>query len=228
MVNMRISDKEWIVLKRVWSIVLFSIFIAMLMVEIIFKIPATNYLRPILYCLIIVPATFILIYHFVIKEGIASYSDFGLTKKHISKNIMIGTALGILSGIFAFILGKYYFSLNFPMESNLAFAIIARVITAPIWEEFIFRGIIFSSLLWILEWNKNWPQENRILWIGFSYTIIAVIFTLGHYGTSNLLLVYFAGIVDTFAFHITKSLVTPIITHSIYNLLQTLLPAYAS
>ena len=221
-------DKEQVMLKRTWCIALFSIFIAMLTVEIIFKISETSYLRPILYCLIIVPTTFILIYHLMIREGIASYSDFGLIKEHISKNILTGMVLGVLSGIMAFVLGKYYLGLSTIMESNLILAIIAKGIAAPIWEEFIFRGLIFSSLLWILEWSKDWSQESRILWIGFSYTVVAVIFTLGHYGTSNLLIVYFAGIIDTLAFHLTKSLVAPVLTHSIYNLLQILLPSYVS
>jgi len=225
---MRISDKEGVMLKRTWSIALFSIFIAILLVEIIFKIPETSYLRPILYCLIIVPTTFILIYYFLVKEGIASYSDFGLTKNHILRNILVGVILGILSFVVAFVMIKYHFNSNFPRESNLTFGIIARGIAAPLWEEFIFRGILFSSLLWILGWNNDWSQEKRILWTSFAYIIVAVIFTFGHYGTSNLVIVYFAGIVDTAAFHLTRSLVTPVVTHSIYNLLLILLPSYVS
>lgn len=219
-------DKEKVTLKRAWSIVLFSIFIALLIVEIIFRIPEASYLRPVMYCLIIVPVTLILIHNFLIKEGMASYSDIGLMKNHILKNILIGTAFGILSFIVAFVMVKYYFNSNFPGESNLIFAVIAKVIAAPVWEELIFRGIVFSSLLRILEWNKDWSQEKRILWIGFSYTIVAIIFTFGHYGTSNLVIVYFAGIIDTVAFHVTKSLVASVVAHSIYNLLLILLPSY--
>jgi len=223
---MRISDKEWVMLKCTWCIILFSIFIALLLVEIIFKIPEASYWRPVFYCLIIVPVAFILIYRFMIIGGIASYHDFGLTKNHIFRNAIAGISLGIASGIIAFIAARYYFNLNAPGESDMMFAVIAKSIAAPIWEEFVFRGIMFSSLLWILDWKKDWPEEKRILWVGFSYTIIAVIFTFGHYGTSNLVIVYFAGIVNTAAFHFTRSLVTPIFTHSIYNLLQILLPAH--
>jgi len=215
-------------LKRAWGIALFSIFITLLIVEVILRIPETSYLRPILYCLVIVPTTFILIYYFLVKEGIASYSDFGLTKNHIMKNILIGVTFGILSFIIAFVMVKYHFNSNFPRESDLVFAIIARGIAAPLWEEFIFRGILFSSLLWILEWNNDWSQEKRILWTSFSYIIVAVIFAFGHYGTSNLVIVCFAGLIDTAAFHLTKSLVTPVVTHSVYNLLLIILPSYIS
>ena len=226
---MQKPNEEYMVMqKRSWAAVLFSLFIALLLVEIIFKVPEESYWRPIFYCLIIVPVAFILIYRFLIKEGIASYHDFGLTKNHIFKNAVIGISLGIASGIIAFIAARYYFNLNAFEERNMIFAIIAKSVAAPIWEEFVFRGIMFSSLLWILDWKKDWPQEKRILWIGFSYTVIAVIFTFGHYGTSDLVIVYFAGIVDTAAFHLTRSLVAPIFTHSIYNLLQILLPAYMS
>jgi len=211
---------QFIRLRRVWLIALFSLFIAWLITEIFLKIPETSYLRPIFFCLIIVPIAFILTYYFLIKKELASYSDFGLTKSNALRNALIGILLGVVSGIIAFIAAKYYFHLNPQGESNLAFAIIARCIAAPIWEEFVFRGMIFSSLLWVLEWRRDWLQEKRILWIGFSYIIVAIIFTFGHLGASHLLIVYFAGFVDTAAFHFTKSLITSIFTHSIYNLLQ--------
>lgn len=220
--RIHLEEKQVTKLQYVWLIMLFSVFTAFLFVEIIFKNIETSYWRPVLFCLIIVPLTFILIYHFLIKKDLAAYSDFGLTKSNALKNALIGISLGIVSGIAAFIAAKYYFHLDLQEESNLAFAIITRCIATPIWEELIFRGIMFSSLLWILEWKRDWPQEKRILGIGFSYIIVAIIFTFGHLGSSHLLIIYFAGLVDTAAFHLTKSLITPIFTHSIYNLLQIL------
>jgi hypothetical protein len=77
------------------------------------------------------------------------------------------------------------------------------IVAAPIFEEFIFRGLIFGGLRRSLG---AWPA------IAASAAVFAIV-----HPPASMIPVFVLGLCAAFAFERTKMLLTPMIAHGIYN-----------
>ncbi len=172
--------------------------------------------RAMLFAAIIVPICLALLYLFVVKRGIASWHDFGLTTQNVGKNAAYGVALGVVALVVAVATLRWVYGvtdINQPNDWQLY--AVASGVAAPIWEELLFRGMLFGSLLMLAERRVRADlQPAAVLAIAF---FINIFFLTAHWG-ANLLVIYLTGFVYVFAFYATRSLVTPIVAHAVYNL----------
>jgi len=181
-----------------------------------------DYFIAIFWVLSVIPILFY--FYYFQKKKLLSFSDIGLKKSNLGKNILFGICAGILTGL----VGWIFLSLFGPPVEQLPtdfiiLFIVASVISAPIREEIMFRGLLWAffdkSLTLILKTKNNTVNIVRkdILII----IIITGTFLIVHTGRNvELLLTKF--LFDSFVFSIvyykSKSLLVPILAHSISNL----------
>lgn len=92
-------------------------------------------------------------------------------------------------------------------SADVAVTLAAYAIIAPLFEEMIFRGVVFATL------------RRRFGW-GTSAVLSALVFSLVHgYGLLGLLTVFWSGVLWAWAYEKTGSLWPGIIAHGINNLL---------
>jgi ABC-2 type transport system permease protein len=87
--------------------------------------------------------------------------------------------------------------------SRSALLVALAVIAAPLFEEFIFRGLIFGGL------RRSLPTAQAVL-------LSAAVFALVHPPVS-MIPVFVLGICAAVAYHRSKVLLAPMLTHAIYN-----------
>jgi membrane protease YdiL (CAAX protease family) len=136
--------------------------------------------------------------------------------------ILIGVAFGLAA--FAVSLGYLRVLSFFPLLDSLQHAeelamvrgwwlVSLAVLAAPLFEEFIFRGLVFRGM-------------RRSLPAGWSIAGSAAVFAICHPPIS-VIPVFFMGVLAALGFELTGWIVTPICVHMIYNglvLLASLLP----
>lgn len=93
-------------------------------------------------------------------------------------------------------------------------AILAIVIFGPILEEFVFRRVIFGSLV-----------QTTNFWV--AAIVSAIFFALIHFDFSHILLYTICGLIFAFLYHQTKRIWTSIIAHIMLNGFVTLVQFYA-
>jgi len=93
-------------------------------------------------------------------------------------------------------------------------AILAIVVFGPILEEFVFRRVIFGSLV-----------QTTNFWI--AGIVSAIFFALIHMDFSHILLYTICGLIFAFLYHKTKRIWTSIIAHVMLNGFVTLVQLYA-
>ncbi|WP_427108858.1 CPBP family intramembrane glutamic endopeptidase [Lysinibacillus xylanilyticus] len=93
-------------------------------------------------------------------------------------------------------------------------AILAIVVFGPILEEFVFRRVIFGSLV-----------QTTNFWI--AGIVSAIFFALIHFDFSHILLYTICGLIFAFLYHKTKRIWTSIIAHVMLNGFVTLVQVYA-
>lgn len=93
-------------------------------------------------------------------------------------------------------------------------AILAIVVFGPILEEFVFRRVIFGSLV-----------QTTNFWI--AGIVSAIFFALIHFDFSHILLYTICGLIFAFLYHKTKRIWTSIIAHIMLNGFVTLVQLYA-
>ncbi|MGE7912359.1 CPBP family intramembrane glutamic endopeptidase [Lysinibacillus xylanilyticus] len=93
-------------------------------------------------------------------------------------------------------------------------AILAIVVFGPILEEFVFRRVIFGSLV-----------QTTNFWI--AGIVSAIFFALIHFDFSHILLYTICGLIFAFLYHKTKRIWTSIIAHVMLNGFVTLVQLYA-
>ena len=137
-----------------------------------------------------------------------------------SKLILRNSFEGVIFGIIALLIGLAYVraaSLYEPVrlaiseasqiavssKSGMIWMIVAMVIAAPLFEEFIFRGVLFNGM-----------KRSMGLWAAIFGS--AAIFAMIHPPLS-LIPVFIMGISATICFNRNKCLLAPILVHSIYN-----------
>ncbi|MEG0261038.1 MAG: type II CAAX endopeptidase family protein [Lysinibacillus sp.] len=92
-------------------------------------------------------------------------------------------------------------------------AILAIVVFGPILEEFVFRRVIFGSLV-----------QTTNFWVaGF---VSAISFALIHFDFSHILIYMICGFVFAFLYHKTKRIWTSIIAHIMLNAFVTFIQFY--
>ncbi|MFJ7917611.1 MULTISPECIES: lysostaphin resistance A-like protein [unclassified Lysinibacillus] len=93
-------------------------------------------------------------------------------------------------------------------------AILAIVVFGPILEEFVFRRVIFGSLV-----------QTTNFWI--AGIVSAIFFALIHFDFRHILLYTICGLIFAFLYHKTKRIWTSIIAHVMLNGFVTLVQLYA-
>lgn len=146
------------------------------------------------------------------------WADFGFRKSEIRTVVMIKL---IISGI-TIILFTSYFSLYFKDCSfeydktleNILLSIdikwkysytIWLIIVSPVIEEIFFRGIMFSMI-------------RQFFGIKTSLILQAFLFAIGHYEIDTIIIMFVSGMVLGYSYYKSKSLISPIIVHSLQNL----------
>ena len=81
---------------------------------------------------------------------------------------------------------------------------LAAIVFAPIVEELIFRGVLYPAA-------KHFAGPNVALWG------VSILFALTHANLAALLALAVLGIILTFLYETTRSLIAPIIAHSLFN-----------
>ncbi|GAB0171480.1 type II CAAX endopeptidase family protein [Lysinibacillus sp. CTST325] len=93
-------------------------------------------------------------------------------------------------------------------------AILAIVVFGPILEEFVFRRVIFGSLV-----------QTTNFWV--AGIVSAIFFALIHFDFTHILLYTICGLIFAFLYHKTKRIWTSIIAHVMLNGFVTLVQLYA-
>jgi len=199
-----------------WFIALAALAVAFVVGDVLLRLPKASMWRPPLYGALITPFALVLLYWFVVRRGQATWALYGITARDMPKNAGIGIGLGLGAVAVAAVVTHIQFG-HFPNPADDLFMhILASGIAAPIWEELLFRGMLFGSLLALI--NAKWTGNERIAALLLAYVAINVLFMATHIGTSNLQVIYLTGFFYIFAFHQTRSLVAAIAAHATYNL----------
>ena len=174
------------------------------------------------WVLSIFPLILYLIY-FQIKNKI-SFADIGLKREGIVKasciGIISGAVIGIIGWVIVYLIGS---SVSKVPDNLINLFILRSVIFAPIYEEILVRGLLWSTLnftaLLVFKGQKKPDFEKRkdIAII----VVISFVFLFFHYDrNTTLLLTKF--LFNSFAYSIlyyrTRNLIAPIFAHSISNL----------
>jgi len=168
---------------------------------------------PSIYALVIA-----LIIAFLILKRI-SLTKIGLTRGpySISMQVSAGASIGIFSGIIEYhILKPSPIRLAPDVIQATLYVVIVMTLFVGLGEEMLFRGIIQESYQNLL------PPWSAIM-------IASIQFGIMHYGWLNpleLLFAYGMGLVFGYSFWKTKSLIAPVITHSLGNIVMFHIAAY--
>jgi len=170
-----------------------------------------------------------LIWFFVFFKRKGNLSELGFQPVNPVKTILISMSLFLLIiivnfiyGILVFLLSNYA-GLEIPdskilgllLKGDVSIYVLIPivVIVAPIIEESFFRGFIYTGLI------KRIPK-----WAGM--IISAAIFAVFHLEPYQILPLLFIGFVLTFVYDRTKSLIAPIIIHSLNNIFYVIIFYY--
>jgi len=172
-----------------------------------------------LLTLLVIPLTIIFVWFLNSKINQISLSSITGPARTFYKPLLFGTGLGIL--IFAFTLVCLFFTSEFAFSINTTLqvrAVIAILLTNAIiafFEEFIFRGFIFTTIRNVT--SKTW----------IAMVLSSLIFTVVHFQkfTGNswvflFLFLFFGGILFCILLLRFKSIWAPIGTHFIVNALN--------
>ena len=85
-----------------------------------------------------------------------------------------------------------------------AYLIFFAVVLAPVAEEFVFRGLLFSTAK-----KLGWPKLG---WIG-----VSLLFALIHVNAPTFLSLFVFALALTWLYEKTDGLLAPIIAHSLFN-----------
>lgn len=155
------------------------------------------------------------------------FSRNKLDKEHIG--LTIGKSFpntiitGIIGGVVAFII--VILLLQNTKQPISLFALVKSTIYSPIWEELYFRGFMFSSIVILLMEYELKKYENderkyqimKYFWVSIAIVLVSLIFLLIH--TPPSWSQFIASLFFTTIFYYTKSLLSPIISHAIFNFL---------
>jgi len=161
---------------------------------------------------------------FFLNKNKISLSDIGFRRAGFLKASIYGIIFGIVIGIVGWVITYLIGSTVSQLPDDLINLFIMRsVVFAPIYEEILVRGLLWSALSYTAlimfkgEHKPGFEKKKDIAII----VVISLVFLFFHYDRNiNLFLTKF--VFDSFAYSIlyykTKNLMTPILAHSIANL----------
>ncbi|MBN1860311.1 MAG: CPBP family intramembrane metalloprotease [Candidatus Thermoplasmatota archaeon] len=170
---------------------------------------------------------YILYFH---KKGKLSFKDIGLTFKNAGN----GAALGVIGGVVAGLAGwAFLFFIGVPAEplpgSFVLLFFFVSVVSAPIREEIMVRGIIWA----FVEKTTNIVVKYKNIQLGkrkkdaFVVIAVSLAFLFLHVGRGlDVLLttILFSSFIDSIVYYKTRNLAAPMTAHAIYNLFVLLRP----
>jgi membrane protease YdiL (CAAX protease family) len=166
----------------------------------------------------------IVLIFYVSRKGFNGLDAIGLSRRRMKRGLRQGliwsACFGVLAGIGGFMLflaGMDPFRLihvNLPQtKSGLFLFFVVGGVIAPVAEEILFRGVIYGYL------RKNVFSGLRHWGIWPALIISTALFVMAHQTGSGIPLPQLVGgVVFCLTYEMEKSLVTPIIIHSLGNL----------
>lgn len=168
---------------------------------------------------VLFPFILLLTYLFFIRKKLIKWSELGFNQGN--DGLLITLFYGLLGGT---IQGTFVFfnSNHFLLKNQIFLNFFEKCISAPLWEEFLFRVLMFSMIellmLLYLKRFSEYPKLNSVLKIGYYFGIIMILSAVFSYmhGELSIFIVSFAAIA-TLIYMKTRSIIAPIIAHSLTN-----------
>jgi hypothetical protein len=178
------------------------------------------------YVAMFLPAIVLAWYYLLRPHGLGPGRAFGLQPEPggVGRALVVALALlglgalaDLLIGLSAEVLGfgthwSEWFSedLVWGTPPTLAVALVELLILAPVFEELVFRGLLYGTL-------------RRRLGVTGAALLSAAAFAVGHgYGAAGLASVFTAGLMYAWAYEATGSVLPGMVAHSASNLLSAL------
>ena len=173
---------------------------------------------------------FVLLGASILKESLLSqWKDFVRdVKEHCKYAFLIGPGLLFAANILGLLITMVFVSQN--MSENQALIesmahtypvlmVLTTVILAPIFEELLFRGMIFG---WLYEVNAYFAHVVSGFIFGFIHIMNAII--SGNYSEWFMIFAYmFMGMVLSYLYEKRNNIYVPILAHSTMNLLSMMM-----
>ncbi len=179
--------------------------------------------------LFVLPVILIISYFLFIRIGIIKWQNLGFNK---GKNGLLSTvSLGLFGGL---IQGTYsYFLINyFILQEDVIENFVEKCIFAPIWEEFFFRVLFLTiiefvviglSARYILEnpkYKNQITEFSKKVDIFAFYLLVLFINSMVFVWWHNVVqspIIFMAGMITGIVYLRTRSIIAPIIVHSMSN-----------
>jgi len=168
---------------------------------------------------VVFPLVLMIAYYFFIRNKLINWKDLGFNfgNKGILNMVTYGGIGGVIQGAFIF-----FTTDHFILKNQIVLNFLEKCISAPIWEEFLFRILLFGMiemlmLLRLKRFDKH-PllyKYNKIMWYIIIIGILAIMFSLIH-GEISGYIVSFA-IIATLIYMKTRSIIASIVAHSLSN-----------
>jgi len=143
------------------------------------------------------------------------FRNLGFNFKNVTTNMLIGLGIGLLFSVERIFINHLHFNFS-------SIVIISALFTA-IAEEIFFRGYLLNR--WLKKFkNLLTPLVLNGLFFTLTHVPIAI-FVYHYYGYSlftYLLTNFVSGFVDIYLFYRTKSIITPIANHFVWNVFSWL------
>jgi len=192
--------------------------------------PAPDYVISGFWIISIIPFSIYMLYFQ--SKGKISFDEIGLKKKGIVKASLAGVLFGVVVGFVdkgILHLLSYFtsFSMPQPQPEWINLFIMRSVVLAPIYEEILVRGVIWSMIGYILLFISGvWRLPNLKKRKDVIVLVLAsLIFLLLHCDREPVLLLtelLFDSFAYSFIYYKMRNLLSPILTHSLSNLLLLL------
>ncbi len=154
----------------------------------------------------------------IIVPGVMTWTDIGLVGRDFFRNLSIGLGAWILMLIASFALSAALREVGIEQDqaelfsavkdaplSQFLLVLLAGAILAPIGEEIFFRGFLFTSLL---------KERGPVV----AYAASSLLFAVVHLNLPALLPILVLGVGLAIARHVSRSLLAPIVAHSLNNM----------
>jgi membrane protease YdiL (CAAX protease family) len=163
-----------------------------------------------------------MVWHQVVRRRVIPLSEMGISRAQltdapsVAKNTMLGVSMGVVLFFIAIGIEAGQSSIGFEPPSDVVIGptigdfaayltwIVSGCIIAPVSEEFFFRGYAFYAF-------------NKRHGLAVGLFVSALGFSFIHTNIYALLPIFVAGVGLALSYHWTKSLVTPMAAHAVYN-----------
>ena len=171
------------------------------------------------------PVIIIITYFLFIKQDIFKWKDIGFSK---GKNGLLSTLSYALGGGLFLVVFNYFTIDYFLLRKNILTNFLEKCVFAPIWEEFLFRALLLTLLeltflryLTVKVFEKPGYNEikkrNTILKTYIFIILVNALLFVYFHGVISSTWILLGGIVMGIVYLRTKSIIAPIIVHSMGN-----------